>query len=179
MQRQDQWYTECSVQPGETLHRSIWDWWCLSNVGDVTQWTLSKRVHRILKWGECSYTRGCWGGSTGLTGISSSSTKTTLSLHLGWTISGPQYSLGPTLQNSSAERDPEVGSKVLTSQQHAVVAKVANSSLPSISRIVTSRDSKVNLPLHLDIPGVLCPVLVFLLQYKPIWKPRHNIQFHH
>lgn len=49
----------------------------------------------------------------------------------------------PTLGNGSTERDPEVlvGSKVNTSQQHALVAKVANSIPPSKS--VTSKSSKV------------------------------------
>lgn len=44
----------CSQWLGGNLYGSTGDWWCLSKVGDVTQWTLSKRVHRILKWGEHS-----------------------------------------------------------------------------------------------------------------------------
>lgn len=48
------WSSVCSQWLGGNLHRSTGDWWCLSNMSDVTQWTLSKRIHRILKWGEHS-----------------------------------------------------------------------------------------------------------------------------
>lgn len=96
-----------------------------------------------------------------------------------WANPGPQYSLGPTLQSSTAKRDPEMGCNVNETQQCALVAKVANSVLPSISRIATSRDSKVNSPFHLDTPGVLCTGLVFPLQHISMWKPIYNIQFHH
>lgn len=123
------------------------------------------------------------GWRKGLTGNSSSSTRMSTGWHPGWTNPGPQYRLSPLSAQQLCTKTPQVGCKVNTSQQHAIVAKVANSIPPSVSRSVTSRDSKVNLPLHLEpflsIPGVLGPVLVFLEQYKSIWKPTYKIQFHY
>lgn len=144
----------------------------------MAQWILSKREH--LKWVEhLLHWRGlrCVNRRRGLTGTSSSSTKQAEVCI--WANPRPQYGLGPILQSSSAKRDPEMGCNVNETQQCALVAKVANSVLPSISRIATSRDSKVNSPFHFDAPGVLWTGLVFPLLHISMWKPIYNIQFPH
>lgn len=149
----------------------------------MTQWTLGKSVHRILKWGECSL---CWRVLRCVRRLEKQVNRNLTKhkkqhrfargLHYLWTTI---WSGAHCLGSSSTKQHPKVGCMVDTSQQCALGAKVANSILSSVSRSVTSRDSKVILPLHLDTPAALCSVLVFPLQYKSIFKQMYNIQFHH